>query len=495
MRVIDKVKEMLRDRDVTPEKVRKFIEMVPVYREDKKDPAFLPRRELDEVRNRNLRTQVELCAKYSPYYREVFRECGIDASTIRTIDDLERLPLTTKMDYMKDPEAFRLRLDPSRPFYELILWDLTMTTGTTTGVPSIFYNTTHDFYTQTLFFIRSSKITWAVPGEDITFNAFPLGPIPHMAYIRTITASLAAGCAVVAGHTGMPHPDFPIHRRLDDAIRLMEAYRCTGALGIASYMRRFVMRAQELGVDFSSVRGIHALGEPCPKGMRDDMVGRLEKLGADAPTIGNAYGFTECQGAFPECAELAGCHNSDPSLYFVEAVDPEMGERVAEGEEGHIAVTHLNRRGTVLLRYLLGDVGRITYEPCPHCGRVSERMIPISGSVYTTRTKELVKLKGTLINPGLLIDAIENIGGIMEYQVLFTKADPNDPYSLDKLVIRVYPTGEKPAEELREGIVDAVVRTAEMRPLIEFVSSPFEIFDPRTSLKATRILDMRPKLE
>nr|MDO8090766.1 AMP-binding protein [Candidatus Sigynarchaeota archaeon] len=287
-----------------------------------------------------------------------------------------------------------------------------MTTGTTTGVPSIFYNTTHDFYAQTLFFIRSSKITWAVPGEDITFNAFPLGPIPHMAYIRTITASLAAGCAVVAGHTGMPHPDFPIHRRLDDTIRLMEAYRCTGALGIASYMRRFVMRAQELGVDFSSVRGIPALGEPCPKGMRDDMVGRLEELGADAPTIGNAYGFTECQGAFPECAELAGCHNSDPSLYFVEAVDPETGERVAEGGEGHIAVTHLNRRGTVFLRYLLGDVGRITYEPCPHCGRVSERMIPISGSVYTTRTKELVKLKGTLINPGLLIDAIENIGGI-----------------------------------------------------------------------------------
>ncbi|MEX2707447.1 MAG: phenylacetate--CoA ligase family protein [Candidatus Freyrarchaeum guaymaensis] len=287
-----------------------------------------------------------------------------------------------------------------------------MTTGTTTGVPSIFYNTTHDFYAQTLFFIRSSKITWAVPGEDIIFNAFHLGPIPHMAYIRTITASLAASCAVVAGHTGMPHPDFPIHRRLDDTIRLMEAYRCTGALGIASYMRRFVMRAQELGVDFSSVRGIPALGEPCPKGMRDDMVGRLEELGADAPTIGNAYGFTECQGAFPECAELAGCHNSDPSLYFVEAVDPETGERVAEGGEGHIAVTHLNRRGTVFLRYLLGDVGRITYEPCPHCGRVSERMIPISGSVYTTRTKELVKLKGTLINPGLLIDAIENIGGI-----------------------------------------------------------------------------------
>lgn len=495
MTIIEKVKEMLRDRVVTPEKVKKFIEMIPLYQEDKNDPAFLERKELDEVRNKNLRVQLELCAKYSPYYSALFKECDIDPSSIKTIDDLEKLPLTTKLDYMKNPEAFRLKLDPSRPFYELILWDVTMTTGTTMGIPSIFYNTTHDFYAQNLFFIRSSKISYAVPGEDIAFNAFPMGPIPHMAYIRTLTASLATGCAVVAGHTGLPHPDFPIHRRMDDAIRLMEAYKCTGALGIASYMRRFIMRAQELGVDFSSVRGIHALGEPCPKSMRDDMTRRLEELGADSPPISNAYGFTECQGAFPECAELAGCHNPDPSLYFVEVVDPETGERVAEGEEGQVAVTHLNRRGTVLLRYLLGDVGKVTYEPCPHCGRTSERMMPISGSVYTFRTKDLVKVKGTLINPSLLVDALENVKGIMEYQVVFTKVDPKDPYSLDKLLVRVYPTGEEPVEKVREGITDAVIKAAEMRPAIEFVSSPYEIFDPRTSLKASRILDLRPKME
>ncbi|MBS7281280.1 MAG: hypothetical protein KIH09_15800, partial [Candidatus Freyarchaeota archaeon] len=176
-------------------------------------------------------------------------------------------------------------------------------------------------------------------------------------------------------------------------------------------------------------------------------------------------------------------------------VDPETGERVAEGEEGHVAVTHLNRRGTVLLRYLLGDIGKVTYEPCPHCGRTSERMVPISGSVYTFRTKDLVKVKGTLINPSLLVDAIENVKGIMEYQVVFTKVDPSDPYSLDKLLVRVYPTGEEPVDKVREGITDAVIKAAEMRPAIEFVSSPFEIFDPRTSLKATRILDLRPKME
>jgi phenylacetate-coenzyme A ligase PaaK-like adenylate-forming protein len=495
MVVIEKLKEMLREGEVTPEKTKKFIDMVPLYKEDKNDPAFLTGKELDEVRNKNLRVQMELCAKYSPYYHDLFKECGIDASSIKTIDDLEKLPLTTKLDYMKNPEAFRLKLDSTRPFYELILWDLTMTTGTTTGIPSIFWNTTHDFYAQTLFFIRGSKISWAVPGEDIIFNAFPLGPIPHMAYLRTLTASFASGCAVVCGHTGMPHPDFPIHRKLDDAIKLMEAYKCTGAMGIASYMRRFVMRAQEMGTDCSRIRGVHALGESCPKGMRDDMTRRLEELGADSPLIDNAYGFTECQGAFPECAELAGCHNPDPSLYFMEVVNPETGERLAEGEQGHVAVTHINRRGTVLLRYLLGDIGKVTYEPCPHCGRKSERMMPISGSVYSTRTKELVKLKGTLINPGLLMDAIENIGGIVEYQVVFTKADPSDPYSLDKLVVRVAPTGEIPADKLKASITDAVLKAAEMRPEIQFVSSPFEIFDPRLSLKATRILDQRPVMK
>jgi len=493
--VIERVRGWWLPDEISPERVRKFVEMVPLYREDKGDPAFMDRREMEEVRNRNLRAQVELCARYSPYYSRLFKERGIDPSTIKTVDDLEKLPLTTKQDYMKDPEAFKLKLDPSRPFYELIPWDLTMTTGTTMGLPSIFYNTTHDFYAINLFLLRASKVVWCVPGEDIVFDAFPMGPVPHIGYLRAITSSLAAGCAVVAGHTGMPHPDFPVHRRLDEAIRLMEAYRCTGAMGIASYMRRFIMRAQELGVDFSPVRGIHALGEPCPKGMRDDMRKRLESLGAIQPSIGNAYGFTECQGTFVECTELSGCHNPDPSLYFVEIVDPETGERKAEGEEGHIAITHLNRRGTVLLRYLLGDIAKVTYEPCPYCGRVSERVMPVAGSVYATRTKELVKLKGTLINPGLLKDAIENIGGIAEYQVVFAKTDPNDPYSLDKLIVRVAPSGEIPNDELKAKITDAVIRAVEMRPEIEFVSSPFEIFDPRSSLKATRILDQRPKIE
>ncbi|MHA1579666.1 MAG: hypothetical protein ACTSUQ_08565 [Candidatus Freyarchaeota archaeon] len=95
---------------ISPEKVKRFIDMYPVYKNDVDCPAFKSREEIRELQNKNLRVQLELCDKYSPYYSELFREANIDVSKIKTVDDLEKLPLTTKEDYMKNPEAFRLRL-------------------------------------------------------------------------------------------------------------------------------------------------------------------------------------------------------------------------------------------------------------------------------------------------------------------------------------------------------------------------------------------------
>ena len=484
------IKDWWRPDKISPELVKKFIDIYPIYRNDTNDPNFKPQKEIVEIQNKNLRRQIELCAKYSPYYKELFKKHNIDPSSIKTIDDLEKVPLTFKKDYMANPEAFKLAIDKPT-FYELP-WDVTFTTGTTTGVPTPFYNTVHDIYSISFFLIRSSKICWGSP-DGIIFNAFPYGPVPHIGYLRAITSALAIGASVVSGHTGIPHPEFPIHRRMDEAIRMIETHKCNGIMGIASYVRRMIMRAEELGADFSSVMAIHVLGEGCPKGMRDDLRRRLEKLGAEDVFVHNGYGFTECQGSFSECTELAGNHNPSPDLYFIEIVDEETGERKADGETGLIAITHLNRRGTVLLRYVIGDIGRITHEPCPYCGRTGDRLLIVAGSTYATRTKELVKLKGTLINPAILSHEIENTRGVAEYQIVFTKEDPNDPYSMDKLVVRIAPSGEVPLEELREKIVDATFRAVEMRPEVEF-TTPEKIFDTAVSLKAARIVDKRPQV-
>ena len=74
------------------------------------------------------------------YYRRRWDEHGIDPTTIRNIDDLERLPLTPKQDLMNDPEAFRLRVNP----HERTLWEVNYATGTTSE-PTPLYVTTHDY--------------------------------------------------------------------------------------------------------------------------------------------------------------------------------------------------------------------------------------------------------------------------------------------------------------------------------------------------------------
>jgi phenylacetate-coenzyme A ligase PaaK-like adenylate-forming protein len=102
----------------------------------------------------------------------------------------------------------------------------------------------------------------------------------------------------------------------------------------------------------------------------------------------------------------------------------------------------------------------------------------------------LVKLKGTLINPDIIKEAIATIDGIEEYQIIFTKEQQDDPYSPDRLLVRVAaPHREK--ERISIQLFTKVVEAAEMRPAIDFVEMS-EIFDPTKALKSTRIVDLRP---
>lgn len=475
--------------ETTPENTRRYLELEPLLAADKDDPGFMSHEQIFALQNERLRREIERVADGSAYYKELFKREKIDPDKIRTVDDLVRIPLTYKRDYMKDPEAFRLKLSDAT-LYDW-LWEVTYTTGTTTGVPTPFYNTINDAYANFLMIFRSMKIGGITEGMR-TVNLFPLGPIPHIGFFRArdIITMAPFGQGSFAC-TGMPHPEFPIHRPLDHAVELVERVQGQALVGIGSFIRRIIMRAEEQGRDYSSVEGVQLLGEAAPKGMRDDIRRRLEGMGADRPYISNSYGFTEMQGAMAECEEFSGCHNPDPGLYFFEVVDEKTEERLPDGEVGLLVITHLNRTGTVLLRYVIGDYAAITHETCPFCGRNSMRMVVAVGSTYASRTTELVKLKGTLINPEILRDEIANTDGVTEYLVVFTKKDLADPYSPDELVIRIGRAGERPEDDIAAELQQRVQRAVEMRAKIEFVELA-EIFDPTVALKATRILDLRP---
>ena len=87
-------------------------------------------------------------------------------------------------------------------------------------------------------------------------------------------------------------------------------------------------------------------------------------------------------------------------------------------ERGALAITQLNRRGTCLVRYLVGDIVSLTHEPCPHCGRTGDRIVP-----PIVRTKDLLKVKGMLINPTVLLESLTAVPNVDEFQVVLTRQD------------------------------------------------------------------------
>lgn len=479
-------------RPSTPKEHKAFVKKWPVYAKDAdSDPAWKSRDEVRAKQGELLRKQVEICNKYSPYYKEFFKEHGIEPGDIKGIDDLSKIPLTYKKDFMVD-RGMRFVLEPPEPGLEWIPYEILYTTGTTTGMPSRFYNTTYDMFRECVQFIRGCAIVCLEP-TDVVINVFPFHFIPHLGYYKTLHFCAVVGLSMCWGFTGSPYPGLepPVHRGMQDVIDTIEDKGVTTISGIGSYIRRVILEAEKQGRDFSKVRNVGAMGEAVPKGMRDDMRMRVQNMGAKEVCVSNGFGATELQTSLQECVEFGGNHMTDDYYYYIQVIDEKTGKEVPDGEQGLFVLTHLDRRGTTLLRYVLGDIVAITHEPCPHCGRLSARLITAVGSTYATRTSELVNLKGTLINPESLRDAIANIKGVTEYQIIFTKEDLDDPYSMDKLQIKVgHP--DRDEKEVEKEVIEAARKAVEMRPEVVFVPQS-DIFDPISTLKATRVLDMRPK--
>ncbi len=454
------------------------------------DLLYRSHEQIRALQDQRFQHQVALCFKAHPYYQEVFSRLKLTPDDFQTIEDVQKLPITTKQDYLRNPEAFRLTALPEFLPHERILWDVSYTTGTTTGVPAPIFNTTHDYFATLEQLKRLSDIV-GMTANDTIINLFPLTPIPHIGFLRTRDGATVMGVPVVSTLTGMLYPAYPVLRHLDEAVRIVERHKGTVLSGIVSYVRRIIMRAEEVGADFSQVRLVLVLGEPCPRGMREDIRRRLLRLGANKHDlmINNGLGFTELQGTMGECVEFGGIHHPAPDQIYFEVLDEQSHTPLPDGRNGLFTITHLDRRGTVLLRYAIGDLNAISNEVCPHCGRQGPRII-----TNTVRTAELVKLKGTLINPDVIKEAIATVEGVDEYQIVFTREQEDDPFSPDKLLVRV---AVQPGEQdrVRTELAAKVTAAAEMRPFIEFVGSMNEIFDPNQTLKSTRVVDLRPKDE
>ncbi len=472
--------------DLTPRKAREFVARWPVYRGDIDNPLWMEPADLKALQESNLRKQLRLAADFSPYYREVFRRERVDLERIRTLEDLERIPVTSKEVYLDNPLSFLLVIDP--PDALDATYEITYTSGTTTGAPAPFFNSAYDMYNITLQMRRMAEICGMTP-EDTVLNLFPYASLPHVGFYRTVHFASAVGMKLVNAMVGRDAPGFPLHRSMDEAINLAGSQRASVIAGVGRYVRRFLMRASQTGADLSSLRLVMALGDAVPEGVREEMRAQLAKGDTEEVFVNNGYVLTECQGPFVECCEFGGNHNSAPNLYHLEVLDSETMRPLPEGEVGMLAVTHLDRRGTVLLRYLVGDMAAVESGRCPHCGRSGQRLVVRMGSTYAVRAEKVIRVGGKLVNPEAVKSQLAGVKGMVEYQLVVEKEDPGNPFSPDRLIIRLSVAGRM-RQDLEKEVVAKVRDATGITPLIQFVQSP-EIYDPTLVLKATRFLDKR----
>jgi phenylacetate-CoA ligase len=366
--------------------------------------------EIESARAIALAATLDLACARHPLTRRKLAAAGLTRADLATTADLARLPLTTKAELMKEPEAARLDLEGAAVAEaERVVWDVMHTTGST-GRPTPFVNTTSDFWDILLLQRRMLEIRGATRGDRIA-NLFPLTLHPHGAFIRVLHAAAALHIPVVSALPGNPGPGFALGQELDAVVETLARTRPTILWGVPSYTRRVLVRAAELGVALPELRLVFVTGEGLSPEGRMELLARLADVGAKLARISNSYGMTEIQGGLVECVADAGLHNPLPEAIAVDVVHPETHAPLSDGEEGLIVISHMRRRGTLLLRYAVGDLGVRSTAPCPHCGRVTERII---GSPQ--RADALTKLRGTLVNPALAVAAVESVTAVRDFR-------------------------------------------------------------------------------
>lgn len=445
------------------------------------DILFQPPAKIRALQETLLRETIDLAHRFSPFYRKLMQREGLEPRHIQTLDDLKRLPPTTKKEFLADPESFRLQGEGLPD--EAIIWKVIYSSGTTSGRPAPIYVAALDHQAYMFGATRRREFMDIYP-TDIIANLFPLTPFPMGAYSRCWDEASATGAAIFSANTGRQHGIFPLNHGLDHALRLIEQHKATILWGVAGYVRRVLVRAAELGADLRSVRTCLITGEASSLAMRNDMRRRMKELGCAGARIVNRYGSAEQGVSMVECEEGTGFHVLSPDQAYLEVLD-EKGQRIEGGGRGSLAFTNLLRRGTLFLRYQVGDTITLSYDACPHCGRTCPRVVS-----QPVRSGEIIKIKGMLVNVQNIKDQLEEWPDVIEYQIVLRPSDPDDPYSMDDLAIRLAVRDERRAAVAQE-VTERVIAIGKVKPSIEF-AEPNDIYDPSLTAKAPRFVDQRP---
>ena len=336
------------------------------------DPLLetLSREEITALQLQRLRSTVEHCM-HSPFYAERLKQCGVSADSIKSLDDLKRIPFTTKQD-LRNTYPFGIASVKPEECVRL------HSSSGTTGNPTVILHTQKDLNEWAAAVARCLWMVGLRP-YDVFQNSSGYGMFTGglgFQYGAEKMGMLTVPAA--AGNTKRQ-------------IKFMTDFGTTAVHAIPSYATRLYEVMEEQGIDPRTDTRLHTLiigAEPHSEEQRR----RIEEmLGVKAY---NSFGMSEMCGpgvAF-ECREQNGLHIW-ADYYIVEIVDPETLRPVPDGEVGELVLTTLNREAMPLLRYRTRDLTRILPGECP-CGRHHKRLDRMKG-----RSDDMMILKGVNIFP------------------------------------------------------------------------------------------------
>lgn len=336
------------------------------------DPEMetLTRPQIEVLQLARLKQTVAHCMN-SPFYKKRFEQAHLKPEDIKTLDDLRRIPFTTKQD-LRDTYPFGIASSPLRDCVRL------HSSSGTTGNPTVILHTQRDLDEWAKAVARCLWMVGARP-EDVFQNTSGYGMFTGglgFQYGAETLGMLTVPAA--AGNTKRQ-------------IKFMKDFGTTVVHAIPSYATRIFEVMQQEGVDpkrDTKLRILAIGAEP----HSDEQRKRIEDmLGVKAY---NSFGMSEMCGpgvAF-ECQEQNGMHIWE-DYYIVEIVDPKTLEPVPDGEMGELVLTTINREAMPLLRYRTRDLTRIIPGECP-CGRHHRRIDRMRG-----RSDDMIVLKGVNIFP------------------------------------------------------------------------------------------------
>ena len=425
-----------------------------------KELETLTRPEIEALQLERLQKTVRHCMN-SPFYKKRFEENGLTPDSIKSLDDLKKIPFTTKQD-LRDNYPFGIASVPLEKAVRL------HSSSGTTGNPTVILHTQKDLDEWANAVARCLHMVGLRPG-DVFQNSSGYG---------MFTGGL--GFQYGAERLGMltvPAAAGNTKRQL----KFITDFGTTALHAIPSYVTRLYEVMQEMGIDPRRDTKLKTLvigAEPHSEEQRR----RIEEMmGVKAY---NSFGMSEMCGpgvAF-ECQEQNGLHIWE-DYYIVEIIDPETLEPVPEGEVGELVLTTINREAMPLLRYRTRDLTRILPGECP-CGRHHVRLDRMKG-----RSDDMIILKGVNIFPIQIETILMQFKELTSnYLITLETRDTNDEMivevELDKLFTDDYTRLQVLTREITRLLKDEILVT----PLVKLVPKGTL---PQSDGKAVRVKDLR----